>query len=103
MPCTIITLTVNDIKSIPPLREEQRNCLRRMLQIGVHDDHGITGRIRQASRDSYFFAEVSAEKHRFYPIVAGIEPPHDLARRIFRTVIDKSDIPAHPRCVEHRL
>ena len=55
----------NDIESVPPSADHFLDDLGWILQIRVHDDHGVALRAVEAGRDRHLVAEIPRERQDF--------------------------------------
>jgi hypothetical protein len=55
---TFATDSKDDVEALPPAFGHGEYCFRRVLEVGVHDDHGAPGGEIQACRDRHLVTEV---------------------------------------------
>ena len=73
-----------------------------MLEVGIHDNHGVTGSIGKAGGDGDLLTEVAAEEYRFETSVDCIESTDDLPGTVTGPIVDERHLPRHTGRIEHR-
>jgi hypothetical protein len=64
---------VHDLEALAPLRHELWQQLRRMLQIGVHHDDGLTARGREARHQCALVSEIARQANAAHARVALVQ------------------------------
>src|SRR3954451_11265244 len=96
----LLTDGVDDVVTVAPARGELERDLRRVLQVGVHHDHGVTGRDVQAGGDGDLVSEVPGEPQELEARVGGPRRAHPLVARIARPIVDQNHLRGPVEAVE---
>ena len=83
---------IHHVVPFAPFGDELRQHLRRILQVGIHDDHAVAPGMVQPGADGDLMPEVARElHHRHVRIVRG-EIVHDRQAPIAAAVIHEDDL-----------
>ena len=96
-------LAVDVEEALAPFRQEGRDHLRRVLQVGIHDHHGLAIGMVEPGGDRDLLAEIAAERDRADPAVLRIEGSQRRQRSVAAAVVDADDLPGGDLGVENRL
>jgi hypothetical protein len=85
----VLAHRVDNIAAFPPLRDEVDDDLGRVLEIGVHHDHRLTGGEVQSRRDGHLVTEVAGEPDRPEPWILAAGRGDQLVAPIAAPVVDE--------------
>jgi hypothetical protein len=83
---------VDDVVPLPPPSSELGEKLRRMLEVAVHDDDGITVREIDARGDRELMPEVSRELDHLEARVAAVQLEHERIAQVGAAVVDEQHL-----------
>src|ERR1700720_465175 len=70
--------TVDYVVAVQPFRKELQNHFRRILQIGVDDNHGVPGRVFQPGRYRDLVAEIPGQSDQADSGVVSLQVSQDV-------------------------
>ena len=83
---------VGDVVALPPAGGHLQHHGRRVLEVGVHDDHGLsTGQVHPGG-DGGLVAEVAGQADGLEAFVPVVQIGHDLVAVIVAAVVDEDDL-----------
>src|SRR5690606_28763685 len=90
----------DNVPALLELREEARDLVRRVLEVGIVKHQPRRGGGFGAGEQRLGLAEVPAVTHDAEPVPAGGLPARDLGGSIGRTIVDENDLPLQPEPLE---
>ena len=80
---------VNDLVALLPASGELEYDLGRVLEVCVHDDHGLAGRRIHASGDGDLMAEVARQLDNLEPRILQVGLDHELIAGVPAAIVDQ--------------
>jgi hypothetical protein len=92
----LLTRAAHRVDHVPPLAphpDELGHQLRRILQVAVHDDHGVARRVLEPGADRHLMPEVARQPDDLQAGVAAVCLAQRLERPIGAAVVDQNRFP----------